>query len=62
MQIRPVGEAAITRLMLDLSWADQDEERRAHVEVLIPLRRVLGGGWSDWPAYMAGPKLLRALG
>ena len=62
MQIRPVGEAAITRLVVDLCWAEQHEERRAHVEVLIPLRRVLGGGWSGWPAYVAGLKLLRALG
>ena len=62
MQVRPHGEAAITRLLLDLHWGAQDAERHAHVEVLIPLRRVLGEGWSGWPAYLAGVKLLRALG
>ncbi len=62
MQIRPVGEAAISRLMLDLCWAGQDGDRRAHVEVVVPIRRLIGEGWSGWPAYLAGVKLLRALG
>jgi hypothetical protein len=62
LQVRPCGGAAITRLQLDLRWAEPDAERRAHVEVLVPIRRAIGTGWSGWPAYAAGLKLLRALG
>jgi hypothetical protein len=62
LQIRPHGEAAIARLWLDLCWAGRDGERHAHAEVLVPLRRVVGVGWAGWPAYLAGLRLLRALG
>jgi hypothetical protein len=62
MELRPHGEGASARLILDLDWAASDAGRHAHVEVLIPLRRALGEGWSGWPAYLLGVKLLRALG
>jgi hypothetical protein len=61
MQQRPVFEAAVTRLLIDLSWAVGDGRRSAHAEVLVPLRRALGRGWSGWPAYLVAVRLLRAL-
>ena len=61
LQIRPHGEAPVARLQLDLRWAVHEAGRHAHAEVLVPLRRIDGVGWSGWPAYMAGVKLLRAL-
>ena len=61
MQLRP-GEGAIARLLLDLRWRARDTDGHAHVEVLIPLRCAVGAGWSGWPAYLAGVKLIRALG
>ena len=62
MQIRPIYEAPVTRLLIDLCWSEAYGPRRAHVEVLIPLHRLLGNGWSGWPAYLAGIKLLRSIG
>jgi hypothetical protein len=62
MQIRPNGEAAVARLLVELRWAAQDGQRHARAEVLIPLRRATGVGWAGWPAYLAGLKLLRSLG
>ena len=62
MGIRPVFEAALTRLHIDLCWSEGNSERSAHAEVLVPLRRDLGEGWSGWPAYLAAVRLLRVLG
>ncbi len=62
MQLRPHAEAPVGRLVIDLRWVAPDADRHAHAEVLVPLRRVLGEGWSGWPAYLAGVMLLRALG
>jgi hypothetical protein len=61
MQQRPVFEAAVTRLLIDLSWSVGDGSRSAHAEVLVPIRRELGKGWSGWPAYLAAVRLLRTL-
>ena len=61
MQQRPVFEAAVTRLLIDLSWSVGDGRRSAHAEVLVPIRRELGSGWSGWPANLAAVRLLRAL-
>ncbi len=64
LELRTValGGAACARLVIDLSWLGPDTPRHAQAEVLIPLRRLVGGGWAGWPGYLAGVKLLRALG
>ena len=62
MRIRPVCEAAVTRLNIDLVWSAPGGQRSAHAEALIPIRRLLGTGWPGWPAYLAGVRLLRSLG
>ena len=61
MQQRPVFEAAVTRLLIDLSWSVGMAAGSAHAEVLVPIRRELGKGWSGWPAYLAAMRLLRTL-
>ena len=60
LHIRAVGEAPVTRLVLDLCWEAQHDQRHAHAEALIPVRRVIGEGWTGWTAYLAGLRLLRA--
>ena len=62
MGMRPVFEAALTRLHIDLCWSEGNSERSAHAEVMVPLRRDLGEGWAGWPAYLAAVRLLRVLG
>src|SRR5262245_2721287 len=60
----PHGGAAIARLVIELWWQEPDAPHHARAEVLVPLRRVAGGGcgWSGWQGYLAGVRLLRALG
>ena len=64
MRTVPHGEAPIARLVIELSWQGPDAPRHAQAEVLVPVRRVagVGCGWSGWPGYLAGVRLLRALG
>jgi hypothetical protein len=61
-EARPHGEIPAVRLILEVRWAGERVERHARAEVLVPHRRILGDGWSGWPAYLAGVRLLRALG
>jgi hypothetical protein len=61
IRIRPAHQAAVTRLAIDLCWSMPDGQGKAHAEALIPIRRVLGGGWPVWPAYLASVRLLRSL-
>jgi hypothetical protein len=61
IHVRPACEAAVTRFLIDLRWAMPNGQGRAHAEALVPIRRVLGNGWSGWPAYLAGVRLLRSL-
>ena len=57
----PLGEAPMTRLVIDLYWSEPNAPRHACAEVLVPLHRMVGCGWSGWPGYLAAVKLLRAL-
>ena len=59
--MRPVCEAAVTRLEVDLNWSATDGQVRAHAEVLVPIRRLLGTGWAGWPAYLVAVRLLQVL-
>jgi hypothetical protein len=61
MRVRQVCEAAITRLRIDLRWSADDGLQHVRAEVLVPIRRMSGEGWSGWPAYLACVGLLRAI-
>src|SRR5262245_37825456 len=61
MRLRPAGEVAFARLSLDAWWTAVDGDRHARADALIPARRLVGHGWSGWPAYQAAIRLLRGL-
>ena len=61
LQVRPVCGVSVSRVLLDLRWGD-DAERHTEAAVLVPHRRLCGTGWSGWPAYLVGVRLLRTLG